>query len=442
MPIRIEHVNILDEESYQAGTLKNEEECFVKQNCGSLLSRQWYYVLPIVVTIYIILQTLVYSYAVCDGGQPIELWTQNVVIAIAGCFILSVSYHAILVVFFSHPKSRNLTTSEMSYPRAVYASAATLSLIAAISACIKIGDNYQSICTDPLGMQTFSSQWPEWLVAVPLLGYITVALEDKLHLEREDIILICLMFSMIFLGFLATIIKDRFISITLFLISFCCIFGNFYVAFKSSDATNKSKTNVLEKESKFGTSKTMMSDASWAMERVQMKGRLAWLLIYVLPLFPATYALALLGIFSRDQMIASNMICSVFAKIVFCGILSLESLFVQMSQNNVNSRKKLLNKASLDQYPLRGRTIAFYSKEDTNMNLNTKKYDSLNQVNSVEDEVNFNLIALKNDITNKKAKNSDGTVKGGSAEELKREKNGLYDGVQKEKKSYSAGDLL
>jgi hypothetical protein len=31
---------------------------------------------------------------------------------------------------------------------------------------------------------------------------------------------------------------------------------------------------------------------------------------------------------------------------------------------------------------------------------------------------------------------------GGSAEELKREKNGLYDGVLKEKKSYSAGDLL
>ena len=49
-------------------------------------------------------------------------------------------------------------------------------------------------------MQTFSSQWPEWLVDVPLLGYITVALEDKYELEREDMILITMMFCMIFFG--------------------------------------------------------------------------------------------------------------------------------------------------------------------------------------------------------------------------------------------------
>jgi hypothetical protein len=242
MPLTIEHINILDEESYQAGAL-NEIE-FVKENCGSLISRQWYFVLPVVTFIYIILQTIFYSYSVCKGSQPIKLWTQDVIIAIAGCFILSVSYHAILVVFFSHPTSRNLTTSEMSYPRAVYASAATVSFIAAISACIKIGDNYRSICTDSLGMQTFSSQWPEWLVVVPLLGYITVALEDKLALEREDIILICLMFTMIFLGFLATVVNDRLIGTILLSISACCIFGNLYVAFKSSDATKQSAINV------------------------------------------------------------------------------------------------------------------------------------------------------------------------------------------------------
>lgn len=123
--------------------------------------------------------------------------------------------------------------------------------------------------------------------------------------------------------------------------------------------------------------------------------------------------LGLLGIFSRDQMFASNMLCSVFAKIVFCGVLSLESLFVQLSQNNINSRKKLLNKSSLDQYPLRGRTIAFYNKDSHDMRSNTKKYDSLNQVNSVEDEVNFSLIALRNNINAKKSpKNADGKVKG------------------------------
>ena len=202
----------------------------VRENCGALLSRQWHFVLPFALTMYVIFQSSVAYFSVCTGRDPIEPWTQKVIVSIAGCFMLSVAYHTLigmsLGMFSSNPK-------ELAYPRSVYAAAAVISLVAGISACIKVNDNYGSICRDALGMQTFSSQWPEWLVDVPLLGYITVALEDKYELGREDIILITMMFCMIFFGFLANLTTDRLTGCVLLTISGCCIMGNFYVAFNS-----------------------------------------------------------------------------------------------------------------------------------------------------------------------------------------------------------------
>ena len=88
---------------------------------------------------------------------------------------------------------------------------------------------------------------------------------------------------------------------------------------------------------------------------MMMKGRLSWLLIYVLPLFPLTYGLGLSGIFDRDQVIASNMICSVFAKLIFVGALSLESVFIQLSLRGTDNRKKALKNATLEGYSLKPR---------------------------------------------------------------------------------------
>ena len=197
-----------DSDAYQEEDPESQKfTATVRINCGALLSRQWYYVLPIALTAYIILQSLVSYFSVCTGTEPIEPWTQRVITSIAGCFMLSVFYHGFIGVAMGAYSS---DSKELAYPRSVYAAAAVISLVAGISACIKVNDNYQSICTDALGMQTFSSQWPEWLVDVPLLGYITVALEDKYELEREDMILITMMFCMIFFG--KNLLQSSFIS--------------------------------------------------------------------------------------------------------------------------------------------------------------------------------------------------------------------------------------
>lgn len=191
-------MSLHDEVAYEE--IDSESQKFtatVRENCGALLSRQWHIVLPVAMFAYAIFQSSVAYFDVCTGREPIEPWTQQVIVAIAGCFMLSVAYHSLIGIYMGVYTKDN---KELSYPRAVYAAAATVSLVAGISACIKINDRYHSICKDALGMETFSSQWPEWLVDVPLLGYITVALEDKYELAREDIILICMMFSMIFFG--------------------------------------------------------------------------------------------------------------------------------------------------------------------------------------------------------------------------------------------------
>lgn len=186
------------DESYQEVDPESQKfTAVVRENCGALLSRQWHYVLPLALAAYFGLQSAVTYFSVCNGKEPIKPWTQAVIVSIAGCFMLSVAYHAVIGFIMG---VYSADSKELAYPRSVYTAAAVISLVAGISACVKVNDNYQSICTDALGMQTFSSQWPEWLVDVPLLGYITVALEDKYELEREDKVLICMMFSMIFFG--------------------------------------------------------------------------------------------------------------------------------------------------------------------------------------------------------------------------------------------------
>ena len=61
-----------------------------------------------------------------------------------------------------------------------------------------------------------------------------------------------------------------------------------------------------------------------------LKGRLSWLLLYLLPLFPIAYVLRLMNIFSPDQLMVANFLCSVIAKLFFVGILSLESVLNQI----------------------------------------------------------------------------------------------------------------
>lgn len=153
------------------GVVDDEELTTLKNNCGALLSRQYHIVLPVTFFLYVVMQIAVGSFMMAGGCRehaPVAEWTKQVNVAAAGCFLLSAFHHVTISILLGS----NWYSSwvDLAYPRAVYISAALVSLVAGISACIKIVEQYQYVCVDALGVPTFPSQWPEWMTDVPLLG--------------------------------------------------------------------------------------------------------------------------------------------------------------------------------------------------------------------------------------------------------------------------------
>jgi hypothetical protein len=322
-----------------------EEVLRLKSNCGALLARQYHYVLPISLASYFIMQFFVGQDFVCNGHVEVKEWTQKLIIAVDGCFLLSALHHVVIGVFFG---SWHTTEIDLSYPRSVYLSAATVSFVAGFSSLIKIFGGYQSICFDTYGVPSFSSQWPEWLVDVPLLGYMCVAIEDKAALETEDYFMIFAMWLMIFTGFAMNFTTNLYIGSFLCILSFVCILANFYVAFESTKELQNQFTKLVDRSNK----NTLTYKAQWAFERLMMKGRLAWLLLYLLPTFPLVYVLTAFKVITVNQSFAGLMLCSVSTKLVFVGMLSLESVLIQLNQRKEKARKKFMQHQSAERFPL------------------------------------------------------------------------------------------
>ena len=241
-------------------------------NEGTLISRQWHYVMPISLLLYVVLQvSLSTQSSVCDLPIPFADWTYLVGIAVASCFGLSVCYHV------SNGLSvESWAQKETEHLRGVYAGAATMSIIAGSSTVLYLSRFGTHVCRDALGMDTPGVQWPEWMVAAPLLVYITIAIEDKSELTVEDYAIIILMFLCILFGFVMNFFEDLAWGIILYILSTLCMVGNIVLALKAKqDTKNQENSKLLSRQ--------------WILERKIMKSRLAQLLFWILPLFPIFY---------------------------------------------------------------------------------------------------------------------------------------------------------
>jgi uncharacterized membrane protein YhhN len=147
---------------------------------------------------------------------------------------------------------------------------------------ISIGSGYAPICRDALGIETYRNQWPEWLIAAPLLGYITIAIEDKPALTRDDWLVIFLMFMTIFFGFVMNFYNehDDAMGWLFFTLSSVCLSGNILMAIWS-DRELFSLINSANPK----------LNTDWVADRLQRKSRLAWLLVAALPTFAIIYIL-------------------------------------------------------------------------------------------------------------------------------------------------------
>ena len=91
---------------------------------GTLISRQWHYVMPSVVVTYIIAQYLISTQTeVCSVAHPYHEFTALVSIAFLSCYAMAFSYHILSVVFMYSWAER-----EVQHLRGIYMGAATVSM--------------------------------------------------------------------------------------------------------------------------------------------------------------------------------------------------------------------------------------------------------------------------------------------------------------------------
>ena len=232
----------------------------------TLISRQWHYVMPTCLAAYIFLQILFSTQThFCSRIEPFADWTFHVGVGVASCFCLSVCCNVINAFAVE-----SWAQKETEHLRAVYAGAATMSMIAGSSSVVTLlGD---TVCRDAFGLETPKSQWPEWLIAAPLLVYITIAIEDKRNLTIEDATIIFLMFLCVLFGFLMNVHVSLTWGIVLFVLSSLCMTMDLFLAMKAGRHTKQ-----------FGPSQ--LRAQQWFLERMRTKSRLAKLLFWILPFF-------------------------------------------------------------------------------------------------------------------------------------------------------------
>ena len=237
----------------------------------TLISRQWHYVMPACLVAYVILQILSTQTALCSHREPFSEWTFHVGVGVASCFCTSVCCNAINAFAVESWSQR-----ETDHLRAVYASAATLNLLGGSSAVLSLITD--TVCRDALGIDTSRHQWPEWIIAAPLLAYITIAIEDKRNLAIEDITIIFMMVLWILLFFLMNIRVSMLWGVVLFVLSSLCLTVNLILAVRGGMYIKNSQPAQLRAQ-------------QWFLGRMRTKNRLARILFWIFPLFMLVHVL-------------------------------------------------------------------------------------------------------------------------------------------------------
>lgn len=200
----------------------------------TLLSRQYHYVLPLSFLTYAILQYYIGSVSsICSTfREPVSETADTVYYCAAACFLVSGFQQVVKIATF---KSEELGCMS----RSIFMAALTVNMIAGSSSYLTgiltislekslqkeltayilshplnvliiliASAKYGGICEDMLGVESVCGQWAEWLISVPLIVYMTIAVEDKKSLGWEDFVIIGSCFLCVFCGFLLTLAQE------------------------------------------------------------------------------------------------------------------------------------------------------------------------------------------------------------------------------------------
>ena len=275
---------------------------------NTLLSHQYYYVCPMSVVAYMILQYLIgmKSNLGDTNAEPLSSRVSYMYNGAGFAFVISVVQQIFRII---ECRLQSLNTNS----EGIYCTVMTVSAIAASSFILTVTLQWGGTCVDVLGVSSTAAQWAEWLVTVPLMVYMALAMEDKTALTTNDIIIILVFILAISFGFLLNF-RDMPVALgyLMFILGCCSITVTIVLdrvtgkklkaAMNDQDSTTNDFRRVLVKASKRRT--------------------LSRLFLIVFPLFPLTHILAQSQVFDRDNTFIAYALCSLIAKLLFASTVS------------------------------------------------------------------------------------------------------------------------
>ena len=211
---------------------------------ASLIGKQWHLVMPNVIMCYVLVQCLIstQSNPYCDVSSPYADYTYQVAIAFVSCYAMAFLSFVVSAVYV-----HTFTEMESAHLRGIYMGAATVLLVAGCATGLYLTNVGNYACQDALGVYSPTAQWAEWLIASPLLSYLTISIEEKpTHLTTADKCSIFSIFMCILFGFMMNFTSERTSGIVLYILSAICMLGNVYLARYSNGKHRLSAHKVVD----------------------------------------------------------------------------------------------------------------------------------------------------------------------------------------------------
>jgi len=268
-------------------------------------------VIPIAVIGYALLQIAmglqwVYSATpICHVKDENMSWAKYAMCTSAGCMVLSCTMKAInitglMMVPFKRWNAPLIRTHITLF---------VMCFVSGTSQFLTFFWYYGGICQDHFGVYSPGAQWAEWLVQVPYMCYIALALEQKPQLDNFDIVIIALMGTSILFGFLMNLNIPLGLAVFFLLGSCCCL-----VTVTVMIVQNYNKVN--EKTYIYTPKKIQFVDYFPAKQK-KAKSRLLMHLLVIMWYYPIVWLLGATKALDLNGSYAAYLFGSVFGKVIF-----------------------------------------------------------------------------------------------------------------------------
>ena len=287
-----------------------EEEGAVLINRNTITHNYGLVALTCVFTYCALLAALYYnkeysSSPVCELSFDVySSWTRTVNILVSGAFISSVCIQ-LLRIFVLKLRSDHLAANVLSL---------LVNFLSGFSNILTWTTGIGGICRDIWGVTTPGITWVEWIVCVPLMGYIVVTVKLQSHLDNEDFVLIFGLFLCILMGGLLQTTNNMLLYgfyLSISTVSFLVVLINIYW-------TRIELMKLIKKRA----SPSENANFGYLILNATRRFTISCVFSLIMLLFPIFYYARIFKLISSDTCFVCLMLSSCFSKIIFSVVMS------------------------------------------------------------------------------------------------------------------------